>query len=66
MNTNLALTNPTYNVRRELGHQTTDCDLFGEDDIAEMVHMCIDYLKPGGYAYSFCPLAQDLSCLKAV
>lgn len=58
MNIDLVLTDPPYNVRRELGDRAPDYNLSSKDAIAEMVDMCGEYPKPGGQTHISCSLVQ--------
>lgn len=49
----LILTDLLFNVRRELGHQTSDYDTFGDDNIAERGITCGNYLKLGNHSDMF-------------
>lgn len=42
MKINLVLTDHPHNVQRELGRQTSVYELFGENQIPELVDMCVD------------------------
>lgn len=66
MKIDLVLTDSGYNIRRELERQTSSYNLFSEDDIAELLAMCGDYLKLGGHAHIFCFSVQLSLCVKAV
>lgn len=54
MKIDVVLTDPPYNVRQELGRQTSDYDLLSEDNTTEMVALCGDNLKVGVHTYIFC------------
>lgn len=58
MNKDLVLTDPPYNIRRELGHQASDYDLSSNDAIFEVVDMCGEYPKLDGHAHISCFLVQ--------
>lgn len=49
----VVLTDPSYNNRQVHELQTSDCDLFDKDHIAEMLYMCGVYLNLGGHAHIF-------------
>lgn len=66
MKKDFVLIDPTYNVCRALERQASDYDFFGEDDIAEMVRICDNYLKLGGHPHMFCSPVQLYSWVKAV
>lgn len=66
MNIDSVLTNPPYSARRDREHQASDCDLFTEDDISEMVNICGDSLKPGAKAKIFFSSFQLSSWVNSV
>lgn len=66
MKIDLVLIHPLYNVCRELRRKASNYEVFGKDDIADMLDMCGDFLKLGGHAHMFCSSTQLLSWVKAV
>lgn len=45
---------PPNRSRRERGRQVSEYQRFDEDYVAEIVDMCVEYLKPGGHTNIFC------------
>lgn len=56
--------NPRYTFRQDLVRQTFKNNLFGEEDAAETMDRCGDYLKAGGHADILCSSFQLLSWVK--
>ena len=56
--TQLVLTDPPYNVRRERGAGDADYDSLTKEEMKKVVDLVANLLRPGGHAVLFCSVQQ--------
>ena len=66
-NVQLVLTDPPFNIRRELGRDVSEYDVLTVDDMYDTVECINSLLRPGGHVVIFCSaeqFAQWVACFE--
>lgn len=66
MTIDIILTDPFYNMRRELESLTSFYVLFSEEDICEIAQVCGSYLQLESYSHMFCSAVNFSSWFKTI